>query len=313
MKIVVTGGAGFIGSHLMAALAELGHSMVVIDNLSTGTRANLPENVSLTTADVQDADRLADAFAREQPTLAIHLAAQANVRRSLTDPRADAEVNVLGSLSVFRAAFGSGVRRVIFASSGGAIYGEPSDGPCRESALPGPSSPYGIAKLAAEHYGRQCAEAMGGQFVALRLANVYGPRQNPLGEAGVVSLFLSNLLAGRPSTIFGDGEQTRDFVWIGDVVDAFLKAMDGPTGVYNVGTGRETHIIDLYRCLERLTGLQTPLRREDAVLGEVRRSVLSSERARMHLGWSARRSLLDGLEETVQFVRRSAPAVARPS
>ena len=313
MKILVTGGAGFIGAHLVGALTDLGHSVAVIDNLSTGKRANLSEHVSLTKTDVRDADAIADTFARERPTIAIHLAAQMNVRKSLIDSPADASVNIMGSLSVFRAAFGSGVRRLIFASSGGGIYGEQADYPCRESALPRPESPYGISKLAAEHYGRQYAESRGGQFVALRLANVYGPRQNPEGEAGVVSLFLSNLLEGRPSTIFGDGEQTRDFVWVGDAVEAFLKAMEGPAGIYNVGTGRETHIIDLYRCLERLTGQELPLRREAAIPGEVRRNVLSPDRARMHLGWTARRTLLGGLEETVRLVRGSAPVAARRS
>jgi len=308
MNIIVTGGAGFIGSHLVDALAERGLDVVVIDNLSTGRRENLPRNVSLIEADVRDADKMEAIFSRKRPSLVFHLAAQMNVRRSLVDPRLDADVNILGSLAVFKAAARSRARRVLFASSGGAIYGEQQELPCRESAVPSPSSPYGIAKLAVELYGRQHAEVGAFDFVALRLANVYGPLQNPEGEAGVVSLFLSNLLEGRSSAIFGDGEQTRDFVWVGDVVDAFLKGVDGPPGVYNVGTGQETGVLELYRRLERLTGTQLPPRWLAAIPGEVRRNVLSADRARTHLGWTARQSLRDGLDETVKSVRSSYSA-----
>lgn len=302
MKILITGGAGFIGSHLVDALVERGHIPAVVDNLSTGKRENLPRSVEVTEADVRDVAAMKEIFGREHPDIVFHLAAQMNVRKSLMDPRQDADVNILGSLAVFRAALGSGARRVIYASSGGAIYGEQPEYPCRESATPRPSSPYGVSKLAAEHYGRQCAESNGGDFVALRLANVYGPRQNPEGEAGVVSLFLTNLLGDRPSTVFGDGQQTRDFVWVGDVVDAFLKAVDGPAGVYNVGTGRETSILDLYRHMERLSEARSPLHHEPAIPGEVRRNALSSKEAGLHLGWSARRDLREGLEETIRSV-----------
>jgi UDP-glucose 4-epimerase len=302
MNILVTGGAGFIGSHLVDALVVRDHVVSVIDDLSTGRRANIPGPVSLDVVDVRDSRLLEEIFARERPEVVFHLAAQMNVRKSLSDPLEDAAVNVMGSIGVFQAAFGSGVRRVIFASSGGAIYGEQPDYPCRESDLPRPSSPYGVSKLAAEHYGRQCAESSGAEFVALRLGNVYGPRQNPKGEAGVVSLFLSRLLEGRPSTLFGDGGQTRDFVWVGDVVDAFVKAIEGPAGVYNVGTGRETAVLDLYRQVERASGVRGSLRQAAAVPGEVRRNVLCAERARRQLGWSPRKSLSEGLEETVRFL-----------
>jgi UDP-glucose 4-epimerase len=303
MNILVTGGAGFIGSHLVDALVARDHVVSVVDNLSTGRRENLPPHALLHVVDVRDPMLLEELFARERPEVVFHLAAQMNVRKSLSDPREDADVNVLGSLGVFQAAFGSGARRVVFASSGGAIYGEQPEYPCRESDLPRPSSPYGAAKLAAEHYGRQCAESNGREFVALRLANVYGPRQNPSGEAGVVSLFLSRLLEGRPSTLFGDGGQTRDFVWVGDVVEAFVRALDAPAGIYNIGTGVETSVLELYRQLERASGLRGSLRQAAAIPGEVRRNVLCTEQARIHLGWNANRTILEGLAETVHILR----------
>jgi UDP-glucose 4-epimerase len=309
MKILVTGGAGFIGSHLVEALDRLGHSVCVVDNLSTGLREQVPAGVPLATIDVRDRDALAGLFARERPDAVFHLAGQMNVRTSLWDPAMDAEVNVLGSLSVFKNAIAAGARRIVFASSGGAVYGEQPKVPCRESALPSPASPYGISKLAGEHYGRQLCKDAGVGFVALRLANVYGPRQNPKGEAGVVALFLSELLSGRSSKVFGDGTQTRDFIWVGDVVNAFLEAMDAPPGIYNIGTGVETRIRDLYERLEVCAGTFGSLIHVAHNAGEVRRNALSCERARDSFGWTPQMKLEDGLRKTAAFYK----AVARES
>jgi len=302
-KVLVTGGAGFIGSHLVDGLYRLGYSIIVVDDLSTGRREYLPQDVSVIEEDVRNRAALGRIFSRERPEVVFHLAAQMNVRKSLCDPALDAEVNILGSLSLFQAAVESGVRRLIYASSGGAIYGEQPEYPCRESDTPCPSSPYGISKLAAEHYGRHLAAAAGREFVALRLANVYGPRQNPRGEAGVVALFLSGMLSGHAPTVFGDGGQTRDFVWIGDVVEAFVNAVKGPTGFYNVGTGEETRIIDLYERLGHATGFFNPPNRAAEIFGEVRRNALSVEQARSHLSWSPRTSLSRGLLETAGFFK----------
>jgi UDP-glucose 4-epimerase len=304
MTVLVTGGAGFIGSHLVERLVREGRRVVVLDDLSTGSRDHLPHDIRLIQADIRDRQAVATAMSVERPELVIHLAGQMNVRRSLADPDLDADVNVRGSLSVFQAAFSGTARRVVFASSGGAIYGDQPSYPCDESVTPRPSSPYGISKCSAEHYGRHLADAAGRDFVALRLANVYGPRQNPAGEAGVVALFLEEMLAGRAPAIFGDGEQTRDFVWIEDVVETFVRSIDGPPGVFNVGTGQETRVSDLYRELARAVGFPHPARWSAALFGEVRRNALSVRLACKRLGWAPRTGLREGLERTVRCWRR---------
>jgi UDP-glucose 4-epimerase len=303
LKVLVTGGAGFIGSHLVEELLRLGHSIVVVDNLWTGRRENLPRDVTLIELDIRDRVALQRTLELERPEIVFHLAAQINVRKSLVDPLPDADVNVMGSLSLFQAALGNGVRRLIYASSGGAIYGDQAAYPCRESDAPRPSSPYGISKLAAEQYGRHLAETAGRDFVALRIANVYGPRQNSLCEAGVVALFLSKMLSGCAPTIFGDGGQTRDFIWVGDVVGAFVKSMHGPPGTYNVGTGKETRITDLYERLARVVGFSDAPRQAKEIFGELRRNALAVERSSQSLGWSPQTSLSTGLEATARFYK----------
>jgi len=306
MKALVTGGAGFIGSHLAERLVRDGYDVTVLDNLSTGRRENLSDPSVLVQADVRDRARLPEIFDRIRPEVVFHLAAQMNVRRSIADPIEDADVNILGSLNVFRSAARSGVRRVIFASSGGAVYGEQSRYPCYETDVPAPVSPYGIAKLSVEHYGRYFADRAGLEFTALRIANVYGPRQYPAGEAGVVALFLDELQKGRSPIIFGDGGQTRDFVWVGDVVEAFVLAMAGPPGIYNVGTATETSIVDLFRCLTQVVGFAPPPRHVASVGGEVRRNAVSFTRAQGLLGWTPSVSLARGLERTAARPRASA-------
>lgn len=314
MKTLVTGGAGFIGSHLVEELLNQGCAVTVLDDFSTGVVGNVPDGAHAIEADVRDGRQLAEILDRERPEIVVHLAAQANVRKSIEDPEGDGEVNILGSLRLFRASARAGVRRIVFASSGGAVYGEYAGEASREIDLPQPSSPYGIAKLAAEHYGRTVAESGGPEFVALRLANVYGPRQNPAGEAGVIAIFLREMLEDRTPVIFGSGEQTRDFVWVGDAVQAFLQAMHGRPGMYNIGTGRRTSISEIYDLLRRITGVEGAPRRLPAVPGEVLHNALSFARANDTFGWSPRMDLRAGLEETVAFeLRVSLSARQAPS
>jgi UDP-glucose 4-epimerase len=309
MKILVTGGAGFIGSHLVDEVAARGHSVSVLDDLSTGLRENLPGSIRLSKTDLRSGDLRSLLFA-EEPEVVIHLAAQMNVRKSVAGPEADAEVNILGSVRLFQAAADAGVRRIVFASSGGTVYGEHPGRPSLESDLPQPVSPYGIAKLAAEHYGRHLVR----EFVALRLANVYGPRQNPRGEAGVVALFLHAMLEGRPPLILGDGLQTRDFLWVGDAVAALVRALDGPVGTFNIGTGRETSVDEIYRRLTEITGFQEQPSRLRTHSGDVRRNVLCPDLARERLQWSPTMDLARGLRATAEFFsRRHLDATRRPN
>lgn len=306
MKILVSGGAGFIGSHILDDLFSRGHELAVVDDLSSGLSDNIPPGIPLYREDIRCRASMKDIAQRERPEIAIHLAAQMNVRRSLQTPEVDAEINILGSLSFFQAVLGSGAHRIIYASSGGAVYGEPKGDPFREVDPARPLSPYGIAKLATEQYGEHLARNSGSEFIALRLANVYGPRQNPAGEAGVVSLFLQELLGGRSPRIFGDGAQTRDFVWVGDVACAFRKAIVGPPGVYNVGTGKETSVRELYLAIARILGCSLQPVFLPATAGEVRRSVLSTDRAREALGWQPEICLERGLLATCNFVKGQA-------
>jgi UDP-glucose 4-epimerase len=306
-KILVTGGAGFVGSHLVERLIRDGCPVTVVDDLSTGRLDQVAPEARFIHADIRDGSKTLEIFSRESPEVVIHLAGQANVRWSLADPEYDLNVNVLGSISVFKASVKAGVRRVVFASSGGAVYGDQPIYPCRESDPPSPSSPYGISKLAAELYGKSILRASGIALTILRLANVYGPRQDPTGEAGVVALFLSELLADGVPTIFGDGGQTRDFVWVGDVVEAFVKSTQGPEGTYNVGTGKETRILDLYAEVGHVLGTIVPPRAAPPVRGEVRRNVLSVDQAEELLGWTARMDLPTGLLETAEHFKKASP------
>jgi UDP-glucose 4-epimerase len=298
MKTLVTGGAGFIGSHLVERLVCLGHEVMVIDNFSTGRRENLPRSIGVAEIDLRDGEHLRAFFLEGRPDVVFHLAAQMNVRRSLENPAFDAEVNILGSLHVFEAASRARVARVVFASSGGAVYGEGVRIPCREIDLPRPISPYGVAKLAGEHYGRYFSDGGSFKFVSLRLANVYGPRQDPAGEAGVVSIFLEQMQEGRSPTLFGCGRQTRDFVFVEDVVQAFIQAGVGPPGIYNIGTGSETSIRELFGYIKEITDFAGEAEEEPAIPGEVARNALCIGQARSALGWSPAVRLEAGLQAT---------------
>jgi len=309
VRVLVTGGAGFIGSHVVDRLLADGHAVDVIDNLSTGRRERVPGAIRLHVCDLRDA-RLDAVVAAAQPGTVVHVAAQAAVSRSVADPRFDASVNVLGTIALLEACRRAGVRRVIYTSTGGAGYGDTDVLPTPEDHPLRPASPYGVSKTTAERYLECWAGLTGGRALTLRLANVYGPRQDPAGEAGVIAILSSRLLAGDPCLVNGDGEQTRDYVYASDVADAVARAVASPdvAGVANIGTGAETTVNELYRRLARLTGVSRAAEHGPARPGEQRRSVLDATRAKALLGWTATVSLEEGLMKTVTWFQKELRA-----
>ena len=315
MKALVTGGAGFIGSTLVDRLLAEGNPVDVVDNLSTGSLANLADarrskegRMTFHQIDIRSPD-LAELMNRCRPDVVFHLAAQADVRVSVADPLFDADVNVMGSLRVLEGARSSGAHKVVFASSGGTIYGDPApaDLPVKESHPQNPLSPYGVAKKVVSDYLNAYRELHSLEFTSLALANVYGPRQDPHGEAGVVAIFAGRLLEGQPCTIYGDGKQTRDFVYVDDVVDAFARAAERGGGlVLNIGTGDETSVNDLYRTLAGRAGVDRPAVTAPPRPGELQRSCLDPGRARIHLGWEPWTSLDDGAAAVIDWFRARA-------
>jgi len=304
MKVLVTGGAGFIGSHLVDRLIQEGHEVVVVDNLSTGKRRNLNRAARFFKLDIQSW-RLERVFRNERPNLVMHLAAQMDVRKSVEDPIFDAQVNVLGTLNVLQQAIKHGVRKVVFSSSGGAIYGEQEVYPAPESHVTRPLSPYGISKLCGEQYLSYYQRVSGLQIVSLRYANVYGPRQDPDGEAGVVAIFIQKLLNNEQAIVNGNGRQTRDFVYVEDIVEANLAVMGQEIqGTYNVGTGEETSINDLLRILVTHTNSTYKEVHGPAKSGEQVRSVIDSAKLRQELSWEPRTELSEGLKLTVDYFRK---------
>ena len=302
--LLVTGGAGFIGSHVAAAFLRKGWRVAVVDNLSTGRRANLPEGVDFHHADITDPAALEPIFEKVRPRVVNHHAAQTSVRISCDDPALDLQVNVLGTLNLIRLAARYGVELFVFASTGGAIYGDGVTIPTPEGALCRPSSPYGVGKLGAEHYLEWAGHSLGLPGLRLRYANVYGPRQDPHGEAGVVAIFSQTMLSGGDPHVNGDGKQTRDYVFVGDVVEANVLGTEmGLSGVYNVGTGIETDVNTLFGELASLTGFGVPRRHGPAMPGEQSRSCLDASRLGGECGWKASTSLPDGLAETVAWFR----------
>ena len=301
MKVVISGGAGFIGSHVVDRCLAAGHDVIVVDNLSTGRRELVPPAARLVACDIRNPELMA-VFADERPQALIHLAAQAEVRRSVEEPAFDADVNVLGTINLLECSRRAGVSRVIYSSSGGAVYGDTDVLPTPEDHPPRPASPYGVSKLAAEQYLACWSGLYGIRGVALRYANVYGPRQSPAGEAGVVAIFSHRLLRGEAAIINGDGLQTRDYVYVGDVADANLLALEHATagGPFNIGTGVETTVVDLFERLRAAVGASATARHAPAKLGEQRRSVLAIARARAVLGWQPRVALEEGLRLTVR-------------
>jgi UDP-glucose 4-epimerase len=307
VKTLVTGGAGFIGSHLVDALLAEGHDAAVVDDLSRGRRAQVDAAARLHAVDVRSPE-LHDVVRAEQPEVVFHQAAQIDVRRSISEPLLDTEINVVGTVNLLQACAASGVRRVVFASSGGAIYGDTEQVPTPEDHPARPASLYGAAKLCGEAYGGVYAQLYGLEFVPLRYANVYGPRQDPHGEAGVVAIFARKLLSDETPVINGDGTQRRDYVYVGDVVRANLLAAAADAsalGAYNVGTGRETDVNELFAMLRDACGVSVEAVHGPAKPGEQRRSCLDASHAQRMLGWSPQVSLEDGLRRAVEFFARS--------
>jgi len=310
VKVLVTGGAGFIGSHVTDVFLDAGHEVWALDDLSSGRRENLRPEVRLVVADIRspDAARMVEA---ERFDVLCHLAAQMDVRRSVTDPRFDADVNVAGFLNLLEAARKSGVRKVVFSSTGGAIYGEQDVYPAPETHPTRPVSPYGVSKASGELYLGYYRAQYGLRSTALRYANVYGPRQNPHGEAGVVAVFSERLLRGDGCTVNGTGEQTRDFVFGPDVARANLLAATGDVeGPVNVGTGIETDVNRLYALLARAAGVERPAQHAPAKPGEQLRSSVDPSRAAKVLGWRPTVVLEEGLRRTVDWFRAGSPRTA---
>lgn len=309
MRVVVTGGAGFIGSTLVERLLSEGHSVLVVDNLSSGRISNLAGSFGDPGLSFIDSDVAAEpakvAMSSFGAQVFMHLAAQMDVRHSVADPIQDARNNVLGTLAVLECAKHGGARKVVFASSGGTIYGQCARLPASESARIDPRSPYGAAKVSGESYLRVYRHLYGLQTTALALGNVYGPRQDPYGEAGVVAIFGSALLTGAPTEIYGDGAASRDYVYVDDVVDAFTRAAGAPgDGLrMNIGTGRETSVRTLHELIAKVVGVPDEPVHRPPRLGELHRIALDSRRAQRVLGWRARTDLTDGLASTVAWLR----------
>ncbi|NOY61091.1 MAG: NAD-dependent epimerase/dehydratase family protein, partial [Calditrichaeota bacterium] len=299
-KILVTGGAGFIGSNIVDAYIAAGHDVVVLDNLSTGRIKNLNKKAEFAQLDIQD--DLSALFSKHKFDIVNHHAAQMDVRRSVEDPIFDARTNVLGFINILQNCAKSGVKKVIFASSGGAIYGEQDYFPADENHKTQPYSPYGITKLVGEKYLFFYNLTYNLNYVVLRYANVYGPRQNPHGEAGVVAIFIKKLLDGEQPFINGNGEQTRDFVFVRDVVKANVLALDyEQSDIFNVGTGVETNVNQLYQAINKLTGKNMPEKHAPAKEGEQMRSVVDHSKIQTVLGWTQDYNLEQGLKETVEY------------
>jgi UDP-glucose 4-epimerase len=297
MRAIVTGGAGFIGSHVVGALLARGDEVHVLDDLSKGKRDNIPAGAELHVADIRDPDAVFDSV---RPDAVLHLAAQADVRVSVERPDFDADVNVLGTVRILEGARRHGAK-VVFASSGGAGYGE-CDGPAPETAPMEPLAPYGVSKVAGEEYLSAYNRLYRSGHVTLRLGNVYGPRQEPHGEAGVVAIFMGLLHDGGTPQIYGDGSQTRDYVYVVDVARAFLAALDRDGGVFNIGTGAETSVLELARAIGAASGIDREPIHGPARLGELQRSVLDVSLAARELGWRPEHSLADGLAATWSWI-----------
>ena len=305
MKILVTGGAGFIGSHVVDLYLEHGHQVAVVDDLSTGHRRNLNPRATFYEADIRSPE-MASIFELERPEIVNHHAAQMDVRRSVEEPVLDADVNILGSLNLLECSRKYGVRRLLYISTGGAVYGEPEYLPCDESHPINPICQYGASKHTVEHYLFMYRLNYGLEYTVLRYPNVYGPRQDAHGEAGVVAIFTGLMLADGPVIINGDGDQVRDFVYVGDCAQANLQALgvaDG-SGIYNLGTGTGTSVNEVFRSLRGITGYRREPVHGPAKLGETRRIYLDASKAARELGWSPRIGLEEGLRETVRHFQQ---------
>ncbi len=304
-NVLVTGGAGFIGSNLARKLLDVGLSVIIVDNLSTGKVENIPEGALFYEHDITDFEMMKRIFMVHKPEYVFHLAAQASVARSVREPDFDAKVNILGSIILLNLSVEYGVRKFIFSSTGGAIYGDGvSKIPTPETEIPRPFSPYGIAKLSVEHYLRFFFEQHKLRYTALRYGNVYGPRQDPYGEAGVVAIFTERMLKSSEVRINGDGEYIRDYVYVDDVVNANILAMDKGDGeIVNIGTGKGTSVNELFRMLKEITGYSKEANYGPPRPGDLRKSILDPSKAEEVLGWKARVPLEEGLKMTVEWFR----------
>ncbi|MCK4892326.1 MAG: NAD-dependent epimerase/dehydratase family protein [Calditrichia bacterium] len=303
MKILITGGAGFIASNVADRYISLGHEVVIVDNLVTGRRENVPRQATFIEMDICDA-KIANVFATEKPDIVNHHAAQMDVRKSVSDPIYDANVNVLGGLNLLQNCVEHRIKKFIFASTGGAIYGEQDYFPADEKHPLRPLSPYGITKLTTEKYLYFYHQTYSLNYTVLRYANVYGPRQNPHGEAGVVAIFSEKILADEQPVINGDGLQTRDYVYVGDVVQANELVLEkGDQEIYNIGTGIETNVNELFQKIVQTSGKSVPEKHADAKPGEQLRSVLDSSYIRDELKWIPSFNLEEGISQTVNFFK----------
>ena len=307
MRVLVTGGAGFIGSHAVDSLLARGHEVLVVDDLSTGKRANVPAGAELAQLDIAGPELVAAARAF-RPDAISHFAAQASVAVSMQQPRKDATTNILGGLNVLQAALESGAQQLVYVTTGGALYGTPQYLPCDEEHPIRPESPYGLSKWTLEQYLTMLAPPSL-PLKVLRLANIYGPRQDPHGEAGVIAIFAGRMAQNEPVMIFGDGEQTRDFVYVGDVVRAHDLALAHPDSfAVNISTSQGTTVNELFRLMAAETGYRQPAVHEPERPGDIKHSTLANERARRILGWAPETPLADGLRRTIDSVRGAAPA-----
>jgi len=301
MKILVTGGAGFIASHLVDKLIKEGFKVVIIDNLSTGKKENLNPKAMFYQIDIRT-PKLGQLFKKENPKIVFHYAAQAEIQKSIKKPLKSAQINILGSLNVLENCRKNKVRKFIFASTGGAIYGEANQIPTPENYPARPLSPYGIEKLTIENYLNYYYNKFSLPFISLRLGNVYGPRQNPKGESGVISIFCEKMISGKQPIINGNGRQTRDFVYIDDVVKANILAMRSKKiGIFNIGTGKETDINTIFRKVKKLTGSNCKEIHGPEKKGEQKRSCLDYSKAKKELGWQPKYNIEDGLKKTIKW------------
>lgn len=302
MKILVTGGAGFIGSHVVDLFINEGYEVVVVDDLSTGRESNLNPKARFYKMDIRD-PRLVEVFEKERPDFVSHHAAQMDVRRSVADPLFDASVNVVGSINLLEAARSTGVKRIVYISSGGTAYGEPNYLPCDEAHPVQPICPYGVSKHTVEHYLEVNYVNYGIPYTVLRYPNVYGPRQDPHGEAGVVAIFIGKMVNGEQVTINGDGEQQRDFVYVTDCARGNLLGLNAPVGIYNLGMTKGTTVNEIYQALKKITGYALEEVHGPAKVGETRYIYLDATKAREKMGWEPTVSLEEGLTKTVEHYK----------
>ncbi|MDO8735415.1 MAG: NAD-dependent epimerase/dehydratase family protein [Elusimicrobiota bacterium] len=307
LKILVTGGAGFIGSTITDEYIRLGHKVVIVDNFITGKKENLNPKAKFYEADITDVKYITQIFEREKPDVVNHHAAQMDVRKSVAEPVFDAQTNVIGTINLLENSIRQKIKKFIFASSGGVMYGECGKIPPSEKQTPRPLSPYGITKHTVEHYLDYYSETYGLKYVAFRYGNVYGPRQDPHGEAGVVAIFINKILADEPINIFGDGEQMRDYVFVSDIVNASLIALHkGENEIFNIGTGKTKSVNQLFYELAKITGYsQKPVYKPQRT-GELFKSSLDVEKSKKNLGWSAKIDFNAGLKETFDYFERNA-------